>query len=618
MRRKILLIEPNYKNKYPPMGLMKISTYHKMLGDEVVFYKGDPKNFILEEIYSELLSKLIRNDENVDWTEYKEIILGYIKRGLENNLNILLKLSSDSIILENLKFYREYYIKKKYFDDPKWDRICITTLFTFHWEKTVETINFFKKLCKSEKEVWIGGIAASVVPTEIEKETGIYPYVGLLNRSGEMDDNNIIIDHLTLDYSILKEIDYEYPESNGYYAYMTRGCVNKCHFCVVPIIEPVYNCFISIKEQIEDTKKRFGEKRNLLLLDNNVLASERFNDIIDEIKSCGFDGQTKYVTPNEYELDIEGLKSNYNDRGYIKSIIKQYKYLINKITTDKQENMYSKLSENKLLSINTAKKENILKLDDYFKPFFKKLYANNPKIRHVDFNQGIDARLLTEEKMKKLAEIPINPLRIAFDSWKYKDIYENAIRMAANNGITSMSNYLLYNWDDKPIDLFNRLRLNISLCEELKINIYSFPMKYLPIQDPKYFRDRSYIGEHWNRKYIRSIQAILNATKGKIGKGRSFFGEAFGHNEEEFEILLNMPETLIIYRFFYKENGITAKWLDAFNKLNSEKLDILKKIISKNNFDNIEKLTDDKEILSVLAYYKITRIDAQKDLKLSQ
>ena len=37
---RVLLVEPNYKNKYPPMGLMKISTYHKTLGDEVRFVKG--------------------------------------------------------------------------------------------------------------------------------------------------------------------------------------------------------------------------------------------------------------------------------------------------------------------------------------------------------------------------------------------------------------------------------------------------------------------------------------------------------------------------------------------------------------------------------------------------
>lgn len=81
----------------------------------------------------------------------------------------------------------------------------------------------------------------------------------------------------------------------------------------------------------------------------------------------------------------------------------------------------------------------------------------------------------------------------------------------------------------------------LNFCEKYNIDIYSFPMKFHPIFGD-YHLNRDYLGEHWNRKFIRAVQVILNATKGKIRKGKSFFYKAFGQNEEEFHKLLYMPE----------------------------------------------------------------------------
>lgn len=616
MARKILLIEPNYKNKYPPMGLMKISTYHKMLGDEVRFFKGEFLDFILEQILEELLEKLSANDNTVDWVDYKVTIVQYIKRGLSEKYETLVSLSDSQLVAENLKYYRKYFYKKEYLNNPKWDRVCITTLFTFYWEKTIKTINDFKQLCKDSNEVKVGGIAASLLSKEMEGETGIMPHIGLLDKGGEYDDNNIIIDTLPLDYSILNEIDYKYPENEGYYAYMTRGCVNRCSFCAVPQLEPIFNGFISIKEQIKYISDKFGEKRNLLLLDNNVLASEYFDDIIDEIKECGFYAGATYVEPNKYDVIIKDLKKlSINYYGHIKCIVNLYHSLYKKVGEDIKSEIYTKLYTNRLLNVDSATKDKILEVDDFFAPLFEKYRNKIPKARYVDFNQGVDARLITPAKMERLAEIPIRPLRIAFDRWSLREVYENAVRLAASYGIRDMSNYLLYNEKEKPVDLYYRMKLNIELCEELDVNIYSFPMKYHPIQDPKYFRNRTFIGTYWNRKFIRAVQAILNSTKGKIGRGKSFFEKAFGRDEKEYEKLLYMPEVMIIYRLYYENNGMTELWWKTFSSLTVEKSNEVKAIIELNDFTDITSLSSDEDILNVLEFYTITRDDAELAIK---
>ena len=46
--KNILLIEPGYKNKYPPLGLMKIASYHGPDGkkDNITFIKGEDKSVL--------------------------------------------------------------------------------------------------------------------------------------------------------------------------------------------------------------------------------------------------------------------------------------------------------------------------------------------------------------------------------------------------------------------------------------------------------------------------------------------------------------------------------------------------------------------------------------------
>src|SRR4029077_5522451 len=95
--KNILLIEPGYKNKYPPLGLMKIAQYHGPRGkqDQVRFIKGE--------------------DESVLTTA--------------------------------------------------WDRIYVTTLFSFEFQRISRAIDFALRVANGHADkVFVGGIAASLMP----------------------------------------------------------------------------------------------------------------------------------------------------------------------------------------------------------------------------------------------------------------------------------------------------------------------------------------------------------------------------------------------------------------------------------------------------------------------
>lgn len=454
---KTLLVEPAYKSKYPPLGIMKISTFHKERGDEVYFVKG--------------LNKNIRSQ--------------------------------------------------------MWDRIYITTLFSFHWAETIKTIKYYEFSVKDPQNLFIGGPMATIMAEEIEKETGFKPVKGLLNEKRKLNlANDHVVDNLVPDYSILDEISYKYPTNDAYLAYMTRGCIRKCSFCAVPEIEPIYVNYIPLKKQIKIINEKYGPKKDLLLLDNNILASSNFNQIIDEIKDIGF---------------------------------------------------------------------------------YKGAKLNN-KNRYVDFNQGIDLRLLNKGKMKRLVELPVNPLRIAFDDIKLKDKYIEKIEWAAEFGLLRLSNYIMYNYEDTPEDFYERLKINVELNERLGTKIFSFPMKYIPVIN----KDRKFTGKHWNPRYLRGIQCILNATHGVVGPKRKFFEAAFGKNLKEFKKLLLMPDDYIIYREKFKNNG-ADEWKRLYSSLTPKQKEDFYSLIQGNYlYDNLQSKYPKVNIL--LSYYKKNKIKDSKPL----
>ena len=418
-RFRILLVEPGYRNKYPPLGLMKLAAYHRERGDFVRLVKGDDRS-ALHEV---------------------------------------------------------------------WDRVYVTTLFSFEWKRTAQAIDFAIQTAGNQSErVFVGGIAASLMLQEFINEprwAGVRFIAGLLDGPpasalslsaadgdfGAEDITGVPIEEQTPDYSILEHIDYTYPVHDAYFGYASRGCIRKCHFCGVPKLEGTQREMPSLASLVQGIADRHGEKKDLILMDNNVTASSRYREIIAEIRELGF-------TPGAT------------------------------LTRD-----------------------------------------GKPVKRRVDFNQGVDARILAKSPMylKEMATICISPLRIAFDHIGVRKVYETSVRMAADNGITSLSNYMLYNFMDTPQDLYERLALNIKLNDELGIRIWSFPMRYQPVT----LKDRSHVGKRWNRYYLRTFQIILQATKGVVSGNPAFFRRAFGKNSEEFMRLLSYPLGMIFHRDYF-------------------------------------------------------------------
>src|SRR5260370_36046847 len=66
-----------------------------------------------------------------------------------------------------------------------------------------------------------------------------------------------------------------------------KSCTLKCSFCGVPKLEGMQRDTDSLTSLVRSIDEIYGAKKDLMLMDNNVVASPRFKDIIAEIKDLG-------------------------------------------------------------------------------------------------------------------------------------------------------------------------------------------------------------------------------------------------------------------------------------------------------------------------------------------
>jgi len=146
------------------------------------------------------------------------------------------------------------------------------------------------------------------------------------------------------------------------------------------------------------------------------------------------------------------------------------------------------------------------------KKHFKKVIESLKKFEGVDFNQGLDARLLNSWHLNELQKLKHVKLRFAFDSIKYEKSINEAVNKVLNAGFPkkNLSIYVLIGFNDTPEDAKYRLDKVLSWGAQ------PCPMRYQPIDSQI---KNSYVGKNWTDyelkkmvKYYWKIRFLSNVN----------------------------------------------------------------------------------------------------------
>ena len=249
----------------------------------------------------------------------------------------------------------------------------------------------------------------------------------------------------------LVDVDYQILHT-------TRGCIRKCGFCGTYIIEPEWLWKESIKDEI--TKKK------LIFYDNNLLANENIENILDELIELKKEKKITYV---ESQSGFDGRIMLKNP--HLAKKLKDAGFKNPKIAWDHsvKQAPYIKRQIDLLVDAGFKEKEiSIFMIYNY----------------DLDYEEMEEKRVNCANWGVQITDCRFRPLDQTFDEYS----------PSKHKGQTEKDYHIHENWTDQEIRKFRRnvRRHNICMRHEVDYHSTLLERKKIPQEDAKKYREMNY------------------------------------------------------------------------------------------------------------------------------
>ena len=375
-------------------------------------------------------------------------------------LKIAAYLKREKIEVELIRFkekkedYGQSTLDFKKDDEFTPDLIFVTSIFTY-WSEHVKNAVFYYKNKFKGVPIIVGGVYASLMPEHCKKYTKCTDVI-----QGPIPE----VETLIPDYDLVN-VDYQIIHTS-------RGCIRKCGFCGTYIIEPDWTCKKSIKNEIV--------KKKLIFYDNNLLANQYIEDILEELIELKKEKKISYL---ESQSGFDGRI--LRKKPYLAKMLKDAGFKNPKIAWDYGIVQAPKIKEQIDLLIDagfTAKEISIFMIYNY----------------EPNYEEMEEKRVKCAEWGVQITDCRYRPLNATFDNYSsYK----------RSQGPEDYYIHEVCGWTDQKIRKFRRniRRHNICMRHEVDYHSTILERKQVPQEEAKKYREmnyedvKKYLQDAWSR-----------------------------------------------------------------------------------------------------------------------